>query len=236
ALPASRLHAVEGTGGVVAYPLALRLVVYDSALRSVAELDTLRVFRSAQALPEGSFLTERVAVRVPAGRYRYHFVVAEPQADAGAMVGARAVEVPPVGAGFSASDLVLGREGSGLVWRRPEGEVALNPLQRYPRDGVATLYYEVYGLPQGASVATRVSVTSRGGRSIFRRLFGGGAGADLAYTTVTDAAQRSRVQQRLTLTGLPPGQYTLTLELHDPVSGARVMRRKPFEIGGARAP
>jgi GWxTD domain-containing protein len=236
AVPVSRLHAAATEAGATAYPLSLRLVVYDSSMSEVAALDTLRVFRSAQPLPEGSYLTEQVTVRVPPGSYRYHFVVAEPQADAGALVRARAVEVPRVGGVFTASDLVMGREGSGLVWRRPEGEVPLNPLQRFPRDGEATLYYELYGLPQGASVGTRVIVSSRGGRSIFRRIFGGGGGADLAYTTVTDAAQRVRIQQRLALAGLPPGRYTLTLELEDPVSGRRVVRRQPFEIGSARAP
>ncbi|MEK6768448.1 MAG: hypothetical protein AABY85_05585 [Gemmatimonadota bacterium] len=236
AIPAGRLHSVGTTDGATAYPLVLRLMVYDSAMRSVATIDTMRVFRSAQPLPEGSFLTEQLAVRVPAGSFRYHLVIAEPQADAGALVSARAVEVPRVGPGFAASDLVIGREGSGLVWRRPEGEVPLNPLQRFPRDGTASLYYELYGLPQGASVGTRVIVASRGGRSVFRRIFGGGGGANLAYTTVTDAPQRSRVQQRLDLRGFPPGRYTLTLELEDPASGRRVVRRQPLEIGSARLP
>ncbi|MDO8667224.1 MAG: hypothetical protein Q7J79_11465, partial [Gemmatimonadales bacterium] len=104
------------------------------------------------------------------------------------------------------------------------------------RDGTASLYYELYGLPQGASVGTRVIVASRGGRSIFRRIFGGGGGANLAYTTVTDAPQRARVQQRLDLSGFPPGRYTLTLELEDPASGRRVVRRQPLEIGSARVP
>ncbi len=238
AVPVNRLHAATTEAGATAYPLAFRLVVYDSAMREVTSLDTLRVFRSAQPLPEGSYLTEQVSVRVPPGSYHYHFVVAELQADAGTQVRARAVEVPRVGAagGFSASDLVLGREGSGLVWRRTEGEVPLNPIQRFPRDGEATLYYEIYGLSQGASVGTRVLVTTRGGRSLFRRIFGGGAGANLAYTTVTDAPGRVRVMQRLALTGLPPGRYTLTLELEDPISGRRLVRRQPFEIGSARAP
>jgi hypothetical protein len=107
---------------------------------------------------------------------------------------------------------------------------------RFPRDGEATIYYELYGLPQGANVATRVRVTSTGGRSVLRRLFGGSGGADLAYNTVTDAAGRSTVRQRIALKGLSPGRYALQVELTDESSGTRIVRTSPFEIGGGSAP
>lgn len=235
AIPSGRLHGVDAPGGV-AYPLSLRLVVFDDALRTVASLDTVRAFRSSQTLVEGTYLTEQVSVRVPAGTYRFNFMVEEPHSDAGALVTARGVEIPRLGAGFTASDVVMGREGSGLLWRRTEGDVPLNPLRRFPQGGDATLYYELYGLPRGASVETRVRIVPAGGRSIFHRLFGGGRGADIAYATVTDAAERWPVRQRLSLAGLGTGRYTLELELTDPTSHTRVVRRQPFEIGSARAP
>ena len=137
---------------------------------------------------------------------------------------------------LSQSDLVLGREGSGLAWRRPDGAVPLNPLLTFPQGAAATLYYEVYGLPQGAEIETRVRVVRRGGRSIFRRLFGRGGGADLAYTSVTDAPNRSTVRQQLDLTGLGPGRYTLEVQLTDAGSGRRLARSSSFEIVAARAP
>jgi hypothetical protein len=234
ALPASRLHPVEAAGGGIAYPLALRVVVFGEGSVAAAELDTLRVFRSPRPLGEGAFLTERVALRVPAGRHRYRFVVEEPHAGAGAVAGGEPFEVPALEGGFAASDLVLGREGSGLVWRRAEGDVPLNPLQRFPVEGAAILYYEVYGLPQGASVLTRVSVRSAGSRSIFRRIFGGGGAVELAYATVTDAPGRARVRQRLELRGLPAGRYVVELTLEDPLSGRSVARRQSFDV--TRAP
>ncbi|MFI5214124.1 MAG: hypothetical protein ACHQU8_06245, partial [Gemmatimonadales bacterium] len=116
------------------------------------------------------------------------------------------------------------------------GDVPLNPLMRFPKDGEATLYYELYGLAQGASVATRVRVIPAGGRSLLQRLFGGGGGADLAYSTLTDAAGRSTVRQRFGLRGLSPGRYTLQVELTDEASGTRIVRTSPFEIGGGSAP
>jgi hypothetical protein len=195
----------------------------------------VRVFRAAQRLSEGSFLTEQVVLRVPPGRHRYTLVVEELNAASGARVGPRTLEVPDFGEGFQVSDVVLGREGSGLVWRRPDGEIPLNPLERFPRDGAATLYYEVHGLPQGAGIATEVRVRPQGGRSLLRRVFGGRGGAELAYTTVTDAPGRSRVRQTLDLGGLRPGRYQLEVALTDVATGRRQVRRQLFEIG-PRAP
>ena len=235
ALPARALRAYPAPGGV-GFPFEFRLIVYDSAFRRVAGLDTLRVFHTPTELPEGSFLTEQLAVPVPPGDYHFHFVVEELQADAGALVHGEPVAVPRTDSGFSASDLVLGRMGSGLVLRRADGDVPLNPLARFPRDGTVELYYEVYGLPEGASVATRVTVQPAGGRSFFQRLFGGGRGANLEYTTVTGADGRARVRQQIVLSGLAPGRYVLGLELSDEATHQHLKREQSFEITGARAP
>ena len=235
ALPAAALRSFAAPGGV-GYPFEFRLIVYDSAFRRVGGLDTVRVFHSPTELQEGSFLTEQLAVHLPPGDYHYHFVVEELQADAGALVAGQPIAVPRTNAGFSASDLVLGRKGSGLVLKWPGGDIPLNPLNRFPRDGAVELYYELYGLPQGATVATRVSVQREGGRSFFQRLFGRGRGANLEYGTVTDAEGRTRVRQEIDLTGLPPGRYVLQLDLENEATHQRATRREAFEITGSRVP
>ena len=234
ALPATALRSFPAPGGV-GFPFEFRLIVYDSAYRRVGAVDTLRVFESPTDLPVGSYLTEQLAARVPPGAFHYHFVVEELQADAGALVSAEPIAVPRTDSGFSASDLVLGLQGSGLVLKRRGGDVPLNPLGTFPRDGTAELYYELYGLPLGAAVTTRVSVHPEKSPGFFRRLFGGGRGANLAYTTVTDAAERMRVRQRIGLAGLAPGRYVLTVDLVDQATHVRVTRQETFEIGGQRA-
>jgi len=234
ALPAAALRSFPAPEGV-GFPFEFRLIVYDSTYRRVGGIDTLRVFQSPTDLPLGSFLTEQLAVPVPPGDFHYHFVVEELQADLGALVSGEPIAVPRTDSGFSASDLVLGLVGSGLVLKRADGDLPLNPLGRYPRDGIVELYYELYGLPQGTTVATRVSVQPEKGRSFFQRLFGGGRGANLEYSTVTDAAGRTRVQQRIGLAGLAPGRYVLTVELEDQTTRTRVTRHDSFEIAGSRA-
>jgi GWxTD domain-containing protein len=236
AIPASALQSFLVAGGNTAYPVRFRVMVFDSAQRAVGGLDTLRVFRSAGPLPAGSFLTEQLVVPVPPGSYQFHFVAEELNADAGGLVPGQPVLAPASDRGFAASDLVLGREGSGLVWRRREGDVQLNPLMRFPRDGALELYYELYGLPAGASVLTHVGVVPRGGRSVLGALFGRRSGVRLEYTTQTDAAGLARVRQHIDLGGLRPGRYDLELDLRDPVAGTRVVRRQAFEITGQRVP
>jgi tetratricopeptide (TPR) repeat protein len=236
AIPAGALAPFSVASGGVAYPLQLRVVVFDDQQREIASLDTLRIFRSAAPLPPGSFLTEQLALPVATGSYRFHFVAEELSTDAGALVPERTVTVPAAGGPFSASDLILGRVGSGLVWRRPEGEVPLNPLMRYPRDGALELYYELYGLPERAAVVTHVAVAPRSRGSLFSRLFGRRSGVRLEYTTQTDAPGLSRVRQRIELAGLSPGRYDLAVSLRDPAAGTQVVRSQSFEITGQRAP
>lgn len=234
ALPGARLTAYPAPGGA-GYPFEFRVIVYDSAYRRVAGLDTMRVFRSPEPVPDGSYLTQQLSVPVPPGRYHYHFVVSELQAGAGAVVRAQPVDVPRTDSGFTASDLVLGRQDSHLVLPVPGGDIPLNPLGRFPRDGTAQLYYELYGLPRGAAVSTRVSVKPLD-RSFFQRLFGGARGASLQYTTVTDTAGRVGVRQRIVLGGLSPGRYRLTVTFRDRAGGRPVEREEEFVIGHAKAP
>jgi hypothetical protein len=196
----------------------------------------VRVFRAAGPIPAGAYLTEQLALRVPSGNFLYSFVIEEPGVSAGDAVSHQPLEIPRLDTAFAVSDVVLGREGSGLVWRRPEGEVALNPLMRYPQGGEATIYYELYGLPQASRIATRVRIARSGGRSVFRRLFGGrSGGAELAYETVTDSPGRTRVSQHLDLKGLPPGHYVLRVELTDPLTQKTQVRESPFDIDGGRS-
>jgi GWxTD domain-containing protein len=234
AVPASRLHPRDSEGAS-AYPLALRMLVFDSTNHLIAAIDTLRVFRSASRLSPGTFLTEQLVVRVPPGRFHFSFVIQEPGISAGDAVSNHQLEIPRLDGSFAVSDIILGRLGSGLVWRRPEGEVPLNPLMRFPRDGEASIYYELYGLPEGAQIGTRVRIVRSGGRSIFRRVFGGGGGADLSYVTVVDSPLRMHVRQSLGLRGLSPGRYRLRLELTDPLTGRTLVRESPFEIEGGRS-
>jgi len=236
AVPANRLHPVSVASGAL-YPLRLRILVYDTSDRAVAALDTLRTFHAPAVLAGDAFLTEQMTLRVPPGAWRTHIIVEEAASDNGTIVRAYPIDVPRMDGGFAVSDIVVGREGSGLVWHRPgeQGDIPLNPLARFPVGGTATLYYEMYGLPAGTSVPTRVTVRPVGGGGLLAKLFGHHGGAELAYTTVTDQAGRARVRQQVGLVGLKPGRYTIEVTLTDPATGRHVERHDRLEIDG-RAP
>ncbi|MFN2570296.1 MAG: GWxTD domain-containing protein [Gemmatimonadales bacterium] len=237
AIPAERLSAApaEAAGGL-RYPLEFRLIVSDSAGRVVARLDTLRVFAARQPLRHPDFLTGRLELPVPAGDYRLRLLVATLDGGAGDLVtrDARIDTLDASAHRFAVSDVVVGREGSGLTWLAPSGDtVHLNPLQRFPEGSGVTLYYEVYGLALGAPYHTVVRLEREGGRSFFSaigRLFGGGRSPVLLEFDAPARGPVTREQRGIELRDVAKGSYRLTVTIVDPASGTRVTRTQRFQV------
>jgi hypothetical protein len=242
AIPARRLAPVEGSngtaggggGGGVVYPLRFRVVVSDMADHLVARLDTLRVFGARQALPGSAYLTGRLTLAVPPGRLRYRFLVTTPDGAAGDLVRQDSIDIPALGgATFTASDLVVGRQGSGLVWLAPRDTVMLNPLGHFPENSAAELYYEVHGLARGAPYHTVVELERDGGRSIFgaiRGLFGGRrAPVLLEFDAIADGPV-THVHRSVDLREIPRGSYRLSLKVTDPATNQTLIRSRRFQV------
>jgi GWxTD domain-containing protein len=230
AIPAPRLVPTADSGRV-AYALTFRLFVADSSDSLVARLDTTRVFSAPQALRPGAYLTGQLALRVPPGRYRYRLLVAAPGRDAGDLVTRDSIAVGSLdGTRFAASDLVLGRQGSGLAWTAGSDTVPLNPLGHFPEGGSAELYYEVYGLAPGAPYHTVVRLEREGRRSLFHRLFGGGQAPVLFEFDAPADGPVTRVRRAVDLRDASKGSYVLALEVRDPATAASLVRRRQFVI------
>jgi GWxTD domain-containing protein len=232
AIPGRRLSSSPDAGRVT-YPLTFRLFVSDTADNFVARLDTTRVFVTREPLRGATYLTGRLTLPLPPGVYQYRLLVEQPGRDAGELIRRDSVAVGTLdGTHFAASDLVLGREGSGLVWPRGPDTVPLNPLGRFPEDGSAELYYEVYGLAAGTIYHTvvRLSRERAGGRSFWRRLFGGGQAPVLFEFDAPADGPVTRVRRAVDLRGASTGAYVLTVEIHDPATGASLVRRRRFVI------
>lgn len=233
AVPADRLEPVPAARGVL-YPMRFRLYVTDARDSLVATLDTVRIFGAPAALRRPQFLTGLLEVPVPAGRLAYHLLVESVDGFTGAVVADDSVRADTLdGARFAASDLVVGRQGSGLMWRPPRDTVLLAPLDRFPQNSVAELYYEVYGVPRGRLVHTVVRVERLGGGSLFGwigRLFGGGSrGMRIAFDAPSDGVA-SRVHHALDLRGLPAGDYRVTIALTDPATDRTVTRTRRITV------
>ena len=234
AVPGERLSGEPGGGGLL-YPVHFRVIVSDSADRVVARLDTLRVFGARQPLRQPAYLTGRLALPVPPGRYRYRLLVTTPDGTAGDLVRQDSLEVHALAAGrFAVSDVVVGREGSGLVWVSAGSDtVRLNPLSRFPEGSAAELYYEVYGLARGAPYHTVVRLEREGGRSLFgaiRGLFGGGGAAVLLEFDAAAEGAVTRVHRGVALQGVGKGTYRLTVVITDPTSGVSATRTRRFQV------
>lgn len=235
AIPGERLSAApaEAAGGL-RYPLQFRLLVADSTGHVVAQHDTLRVFAARQPVRHPDYLTGRIALPVPPGHYVYRLLVTTLDGGAGDLVTgeARVDALDP--RRFSVSDVVVGREGSGLVWHTPAGDtVRLNPLQRFPQGSGVNLYYEVYGLDRGAAYHTVVRLQREGGRSLFGaigRLFGGGRSPVLLEFDAPSDGPVTRVQRGIELRDVAKGSYRLVVTISDPATGTSVTRTERFQI------
>ncbi len=242
AIPGERLDPQPADGGIggnggaggVQYPLQFRVLVSDSADQVVASVDTVRVFAAHQTLRSPAYLTGRLSVPVPAGEYFYRLLVKSVDGRAGDLV-AHPLHVERLDPQrFAVSDVVVGREGSGLVWFSPAGDtVRLNPLQRFPSGSGVNLYYEVYGLASGAPYHTVVRLEREGGRSLFGaigRLFGGGRSPVLLEFDAPASGPVTRVQRGIELRDVSKGTYRLTVVISDPASGVRVTRAQRFQV------
>jgi GWxTD domain-containing protein len=234
AIPANRLSPVTGSNRVV-YPLSFRLYVTDRAGGLAARLDTIRVFAAPKPLPDGTYLTGQLAIPVPPGLYAYRLLTEQRDGAAGALVTGDSVIVDTLtGSRFTASDLVVGRTGSGLLWSGGADTVFLNPLDRFPQGGTAELYYEVYGLPAGGVYHTVIQLERRGGRSVFgamTHLFGGGKRLPvlLEFDAPSDGSV-TRVHRQVDLGDAPGGPYVLTLRISDPATGKVLSRSAQFTV------
>jgi tetratricopeptide (TPR) repeat protein len=242
AIPADRLSAEPGgdAGGVL-YPLHFRLLVSDERDSVVKRLDTLRVFSSRQTLRSPSYLSGRLSVSLPPGRYRYRLLVATQDRLAGQLVRRDTLIVPALdGRSFTASDLVVGRAGAGLMWLARAADsaagvdtVLLNPLDRYPTGSVAELYYELFGLSPGTSYHTEVRLERVGGRSLLGRiggLFGGRRPPVLLEFDASAAGPVTRIHRGVSLRGVAPGSYVLSVTMSDPASGTRIVRQRRLQV------
>src|SRR5690606_18676471 len=120
------------------------------------------------------------------------------------------------------SDIVLGRTGSGLTWRRWGEDVPLNPLGAYAEGGTAELYYELTGASPGATYTTTIEVR-RGERGEKR------TGTALRFTE-TARASDMRVSRSLGLRSLGDGVYRLRVTIEEEGTGRKVTRDQMLRI------
>jgi GWxTD domain-containing protein len=229
AIAGSSLDPVPVTRGFL-YSVRLRFVALDRKGEVVASLDTTRHFVAPAPVPPNENLVGRAETTVPAGQLHYRLALQQGEA-AGVTLPTDSVRVgPPVPAGLSLSDLVLGNRSSNLTWRRtPDDTVLFNPLGTFRRSDEMELYYEIEGL-KPAPYTVELTVRKKGSSGgLFRKIFGGGGAAiRLKFEEQATTSQVS-THRSLQLSRLKPGNYVLDLLVTD-AGGRRDRRTQEFQV------
>jgi hypothetical protein len=219
ALPGEKLKALSLTGGGAGYPIALRLIATDARGR-IARLDTTRHFRAEHELTKGEFLFGLEELPLSPGRWNVRLVVSENGREVGGAIGRNGLFIPGSDS-LALSDLVLGREGAGLTWQSAAGPVPLNPLDAFPPNGAAELYYELHGAVPDSTYQTDIEV---------KGVYGDAKGT--VRLTFNEKAHGSLVRTRrsIGLDKLEPGQYQVTVTVTEQGTGKTAVQSRYLNV------
>jgi hypothetical protein len=205
--------------GGVFYPVSLRFIATD-ADGHIVRLDTTRYFRAPSPLGAGQYLFGTEEMTLGAGTWDVRLLVTQPNANAGGALERRGVILMP-GSELGLSDLVFGREGSGLTWHSPAGEVPLSPLDAYPRTGSVEVYYELSGARAGVAYRTQVELE--------------GIAGDAKGTVQLGFSEKAsgpvmRLRRSVALDPLQGGQYRMTVTVTEDGTGRAVTRSRLLNV------
>lgn len=219
ALPGDKLQGMALPGGGTGYPVVLRVIATNAA-GQIARIDTTRRFRSDQPLGKGQYLFGLEELKLAPGTWDVRLLVTEPGMDAGGAIGRIGVQVPE-SAELGLSDLVLGREGAGLTWQSAAGPVPLNPLDVFPPNGSAELYYELHGAVPDSTYQTDIEV---------KGVYGDAKGT--VHLTFKEKARSSLVRARrsIGLSKLEPGQYQITVTVTEQGTGKTAVQSRYLNV------
>ena len=219
ALPGDKLESVTLPDSSAGYPVVLRVIATNAA-GQIVRIDTTRRFRAEKPLQKGQYLFGLEQLRLAPGTWDVRLLVTEPGLDAGGAIGRIGITIPSE-TKLGLSDLVLGREGSGLTWQSPVGTVSLNPLDAFPPKSSAELYYEVHGATPDSTYQTDIEV---------KGVYGDAKGTvHLAFSERAHDAL-VRVRRSIGLEKLEPGQYQLTVTVTEEGTGRKAVQQRYLNV------
>lgn len=212
----------DGGPGVL-YPISIRLIAMDREHGVIRQMDTTRTFLAKEALKGDQHLTGVLEMAVPPGTYQIRSLVTAPGVDAASGAGRDSVTIPVSPRDLVISDLILGREASGMSWAYGDTKVSLNPLNAYPRGSDADLFYEVGGLTEGGSYQVTTSVRKADSDPKDKP-------AVQSTFTLTATGLYQAVTRGLGLANLKPGSYLLEVSVKESGTDRDVTRRRSLNI------
>jgi GWxTD domain-containing protein len=219
ALSGDRLQGQPLPDGGTGYPVTLR-VIATNAKGDIARIDTTRRFYARPALGKDQFLYGLERLTLAPGTWNVRLMATQDSLDAGGAIE-RIGTVVPGPSTFALSDLVLGREGSGLVWQSNAGRIPLNPIDVFPDKGSAELYYELHDARPGTRYSTDIEVKG----------INGGAKGNV-HLTFTEIARSTVVRARrsIGLDKLEPGKYQVTVTVTEQGTGRTATQGRMLNV------
>ena len=210
----------DGRSGIE-YRVTFRVTAVDTVQRIVRRMDTTRTFVATDTLPPGSALDGTLELAVPAGSYTVRAAIFQP--GRGASLERPEIAFAPAAGALALSDLVLGRQGSGLTWTGADGaRVWLNPLDQFPAGGELELYYELAGLRPGTEYRTAVGLRPEKEKNEQ-------SGLHLVFAE-TAAAPSTAFRRSIDLAQLRPGRYILTVTVEESGSARTITRERTVTV------
>ncbi|HEY4099836.1 MAG TPA: tetratricopeptide repeat protein [Gemmatimonadales bacterium] len=225
-------EAVRGLHGDSVAPLRVRAAILGRDGTVAATADTTVGAVDALATDRWGERVGVISLAVPRGHYtvRVGFEVGR----AGVISDRDTIDVSSArDTALSLSDFAVGAR-SVPVWRSGvQGDtIWISPSAEFRATEPLQLYFEVNGVPRGASYRYELSVTRPGNRSIVSRvlgLFGKGRAAFHVTTTQRSTGSTAVIHQEIGLGKQKPGRYLLEVTVS---SGGheRTSRRQEFVL------
>ncbi len=157
AVPAWEIEPDSVAEGFV-YPIRFQMIAAPPSGAYRLDRDTTRFFRSERRLGRGDYLQGTEVIDAPAAGYRVRIAVQTRDGQRGAVLGSDSAHIDVSRRGVAMSNLILGRDESGLTWWSGTDRVRLNPSGRIRRNEVLYLYYQTAGLTPGDRYNTSIEV------------------------------------------------------------------------------
>jgi tetratricopeptide (TPR) repeat protein len=193
----------------------------------------------ATALPQGGWILLAATTPTPPfAQLQYRVSVTDRGRSAGAIAGGTISVREHAADTVDLSDILIADSRASSSFARGAVRLSLVPLRDLSGDEVFTLYYEIYGLSEGARFNTEIRVEREGeglGDSVGILLRGRPAPLRLSFDGYAPTQHEifgTQQSRTVSLGGLPAGRYRLTIIVTDELTGRTASRARALSVRG----
>ncbi len=219
ALSTRELVPSSSDGQVDRFAMKIEVAAIDSVSGDVLRRDTTMTFSTPRSQPREGWMAALMVMPLRPGQREVRVAVLQGSEDRGAVLGGRVY--PAASIGMAISDVVLGRESTGLRWEHAGESLVVSPSDAYRVGAGLDLYYEVFGLEPGRAYRTELSLT---------QVTQVKASATLSFSDKATASEMG-FSRRLVLQDLKPATYQVRIVIVEEGSGRRTERTRSIVVG-----